>query len=119
MAAHRRSSPEVLLYALNGGWQWLGVALCLLSLAPRLAPWISLAPLMFERSNMVSTQAPYSTAAVVGASAVEYAAQHELVGDSDVTQRRRGGSACAPGMPIPSECDPHLVPAHVGQRRRS
>jgi hypothetical protein len=48
VASHGSAWPHVQVSWIHHGWMWLGMALCLRSLAPRLAPGISLATLRFE-----------------------------------------------------------------------
>ena len=51
VASHGSAWPHVQVSRIHHGWMWLGMALCLRSLAPRLAPGISLATLRFECSG--------------------------------------------------------------------
>jgi hypothetical protein len=51
VASHGSAWPHVQVSRIHHDWMWLGMALCLRSLAPRLAPGISLATLRFECSG--------------------------------------------------------------------
>jgi hypothetical protein len=51
VASHGSAWPHVQVSGAHHGWMWLGMVLCLRSLAPHLAPRNSLATLRFECSG--------------------------------------------------------------------